>query len=408
MNQIAGLDTLHPGAPAATGAGDFAALLDRIAEGASERDRERRLPHDIIDLIRQARLGAVRLSVEDGGAGSTNRDLFGLIVRLGEADPNVAHILRNHFSFVERYVRNNRGEKIDKWRKAVAEGAIFGLAYGELETKAVGNREVSTTLTPEAGGYRLNGTKYYSTGSLYADYVLVRAVTDDGTQASAIVPVGREGLELVDDWDGFGQRLTGTGTTYLRNVRVSADEVVFDSEGRFLTQPYVGAVPQLVLTAINAGIVQATLRDAAALVRRRERSFFHASAERPADDPLLQQTVGQIASSAFAANAIVLAAADALDQLDIVRETGKPDFDATHEASLRASQAKVVVDELAIRAAGLLLDVGGASATKQTFNLDRHWRNSRTLASHNPAAYKARAIGDHAINGTPLPVGGFF
>jgi alkylation response protein AidB-like acyl-CoA dehydrogenase len=405
MDQITGSETLRSDRPAAIGVGE---LLDRIAEGASDRDRERRLPYDMIDLIRQARLGAVRLNVEDGGTGSTQRELFGLIVSLGEADANVAHILRNHFSFVERYVRNNPNEKFGKWRKAVADGAIFGLAYGELETRAVGNWQVNTTLTPEAGGYRLNGTKYYSTGSLYADYVLVRAVTDDGTQASAVVPVDREGLELVDDWDGFGQRLTGTGTTYLRDVRVADDEVVFDSEGRFLVQPYVGAIPQLILTAINAGIVQATLRDAAALVRRRERSFFHASAERPADDPILQQAVGQIASTAFAAKAIVLAAADALDRLDATRDAGKPDFDATHEASLRASQAKVVVDELAIRAGSLLLDVGGASATKQSYNLDRHWRNARTLASHNPAAYKARAIGDHAINGTSLPVGGFF
>ncbi len=236
----------------------------------------------------------------------------------------------------------------------------------------------------------------------------MRAVTPDGTLASAIVPATREGVELVDDWDGFGQRLTGTGTTFLHNVRVEADEVVFDTEGAFYSQAYIGAVPQLILTAINAGILRAILRDATALVRRRERSFVHASAELPAEDPILQQTVGQIASSAFAAEATVLAAADALDLLDTVRESGKPDLDATHEASLRASKAKVVVDELVIRAAGLLLDVGGASATKQAYNLDRHWRNARTLASHNPTTYKARAVGDHAINGTLLPVSGFF
>jgi hypothetical protein len=30
------------------------------------------------------------------------------------------------------------------------------------------------------------------------------------------------------------------------------------------------------------------------------------------------------------------------------------------------------------------------------------------LASHNPGSYKARAIGDYEINGTPLPAKGFF
>ncbi|MGB8210247.1 MAG: LLM class flavin-dependent oxidoreductase [Mycobacterium sp.] len=36
--------------------------------------------------------------------------------------------------------------------------------------------------------------------------------------------------------------------------------------------------------------------------------------------------------------------------------------------------------------------------------LDRHWRNARTLASHNPRVYKARILGDWLINGKdPLP-----
>lgn len=103
----------------------------------------------------------------------------------------------------------------------------------------------------------------------------------------------------------------------------------------------------------------------------------------------------------------MLAAADALDRVDGAR--GGTGFDAAlHEAALLASKAKVAVDELAVRAAGRLLDVGGASATRAGLNLDRHWRNARTVAAHNPTPYKARAIGDHAVNGTKLPANGFF
>jgi alkylation response protein AidB-like acyl-CoA dehydrogenase len=384
------------------------ALLAAIEAGASEREQQRRLPYDIIDLVRQSRLGALRIRTAQGGPGASARALFEVVIRLGEADPNVAHILRNHFSLVERFVRNHPGGKHAKWLRAVLDGAIIGLAFGELETKQVGNREVRTTLTPGGQGFRLNGTKYYSTGSLFADYILVRAVTPDGESVSAIIPADREGVELIDDWDGFGQRLTGSGTTVLHNVRVDANEAVFDTEGPFYTQPYTGTVPQLILTAVNAGILRAILRDATALIHRRQRSFYHATAERPVDDPTLQQTIGQIASNAFAAEATVLAAADALDQLDAVRDRNEPDEAGALEASLRASKAKVVVDELTIRSASLLFDVGGASATKHDYNLDRHWRNARTLASHNPGTYKARAIGDHVINGTPLPASGFF
>lgn len=78
------------------------------------------------------------------------------------------------------------------------------------------------------------------------------------------------------------------------------------------------------------------------------------------------------------------------------------------QAALAAAQAKVVVDDLAIKSGALLFDAGGASAAKRSDNLDRHWRNARTLASHNPVAHKNRAIGDFELNGTPLPAQGFF
>ncbi len=407
MDQTPSSQTLRFDNPVTAASPQLPRLLTAIAEGASARDLEREHPYALIDLIRQARLGALRLDPQDGGAGASNRELFTVVIRLGEADPNVAHILRNHFSFVERFLRHQRNPKLAKWRQAVANGAIFGLAYGELETKQVGSREVQTSLTPAGDGYRLNGTKYYSTGSLYADYIVVRA--DAGKEGGvAIVPADRTGLELLDDWDGFGQRLTGTGTTILHDVAVSAEEVVLDSEGTFYSAAYTGSVPQLVLTAINAGILRATLQDAAALVRRRQRSFSHALAALPSEDPLLQQVVGQISADAFAAEAAVLAASDALDRLDTKRRRGEPDEDAAHEASLATSQAKVIVDELAIRSASRLLDTGGASATKKTQNLDRHWRNARTLASHNPGSYKAQAIGAHIISGARLPVSGFF
>ncbi|MGW8650842.1 acyl-CoA dehydrogenase, partial [Nocardia salmonicida] len=68
----------------------------------------------------------------------------------------------------------------------------------------------------------------------------------------------------------------------------------------------------------------------------------------------------------------------------------------------------VGVEQIALRAAGELYGVGGASAIRQSTHLDRHWRNLRTLFSHNPTAFKARAIGDAVVNDAPLPTVGFF
>jgi alkylation response protein AidB-like acyl-CoA dehydrogenase len=173
--------------------------------------------------------------------------------------------------------------------------------------------------------------------------------------------------------------------------------------------PYSNTFAQLFLTAINAGIALAVLRDATALVQSRKRTFYFAPAEAPIDDPLLQQTVGQIASGAFAAETVVLAAADALDVATDTFDAGDVKaVEAAHRAALLSAKAKIVADEFAIRGGSLLFDVGGASATRKVTNFDRHWRNARTLSSHNPTTYKARSIGQYEISGTPLPAKGFF
>lgn len=394
--------------PLSTGSSDLKALFDHIARDSARRDHDRTLPWDAVDLIRRSRFGAFRLSLEDGGSAGSIRDLIKIVIHLGESDANVAHILRNHFSVIERLVRRPSTDQARVWQHAVAGGGIIGLATTELGTPQIGNVKLETTLTPDGDDYRLNGVKYYSTGSLYADYVLVRASDSTGANAALLIPTTREGVELVDDWDGMGQRLTGTGTTHFRNVRVDASEVVFDQPDVGYGIPYANTFAQLYLTAINAGIIRAIHRDAITLVQARGRNFYYAPAERTTDDPLLQQTVGQISSYAFAAEAAVLAAADALDQDSLAADRGERSLELAAHASLLSAQAKITTDELAIRSGSLIFDTGGASATKRTLNLDRHWRNARTLASHNPLAHKARAIGDLEINGTPLPSKGFF
>jgi alkylation response protein AidB-like acyl-CoA dehydrogenase len=372
------------------------------------------LPFEQIDLIRRARLGALRVPAEDGGGGATHREAFEVVIRLAESDANVAHILRNHFSFVEIYTREPGIPQQAAWRKLLADGNIIGLASAELESTQVGGVKLATTVTPLAsGGYLLNGVKYYSTGTIFSDYVLVRATGhraagSGDVGASLLIPVKRKGIEIEDDWDGMGQRLTGTGTTRFKDVVVAEEEIVFDTPGIAYGRPYYNSQAQLYLTAIVAGIIHAIQRDAVALVRRRERTYYYAPAPRAVDDPILQHVVGQIASNAFAAETVVLAAADALERASLARERGDPSAALDADAALRAAQAKIIVDDLAIRCGSLLFDAGGASATKRDTNLDRHWRNARTLASHNPASYKACAIGNLEINGTPLPPLGFF
>lgn len=413
--------TLHAATPSplpvAPGSHALHELFERVRHAGLAARRADRSLHGAIDLIREARFGAFRVPRSEGGGGASVREFFAALIDLAAADSDVAHILRAHFWFVEERLRARDRAERARWLARIVAGEIFGNAMSELGgSAAVGSWQFATTITPLADGYRLDGEKYYCTGTPYSDWTNVFGVLPDGTLASAVVPVTRDGVTLLDDWDGIGQRLTGSGTVRFAGVRVAPEELLrsaVDTEGAARqassADPHlIGQFCQLILTAIIAGVLRNVVDDAVALVRQRARTYAHAPAASPAADPLLQGIVGELSAAAYAAEALVLAAAQAQDAALAAQRDGEAHEELAHQGSLRAAQAKVVVDALAQRAATRLFDVGGSAAVKAVHGYDRHWRNVRTLASHNPAAYKARAIGDYLVNGARLPNSGFF
>ncbi|WP_197383195.1 acyl-CoA dehydrogenase family protein [Mycolicibacterium mengxianglii] len=398
--------------PVSYGSDRLARLIATIGEGALERERTGERPFAAVNLIRQERLGALRVPTAEGGGGATLRELFSTVISLATADVNVAHILRGHFSHVEERLRldeNARRRVID----LALSGAIVGNASTELGSTPAGGFTWKTKLTPDGDGFRLNGTKFFTTGTLYADYAEVIASDPAGATVIALVPTDRAGVTVVDDWDGMGQRATGTGTATFDDVTVARDEILQFAPPDADTAPpalYLsGAFFQLYVTALEAGVLHALRGDAVAHVHQRSRSFAWAPSPTAPDDPLLQREIGEIAAAGFAAEATVLAAADALAiAFDADVRGTDPDLELAHEASLQAAAAKVVVDALAQKAASQIFDVGGASVVRQAHLLDRHWRNIRTLASHNPTSYKAQALGEYYARGTRLPGSGYF
>jgi alkylation response protein AidB-like acyl-CoA dehydrogenase len=377
-------DPVGPGSPA------LRELVAALAAGATARDRGEADTFDAIALVRAARLGVFRVPKTEGGAGATLLELYELVLDLAEADSNVPHILRNHFAFVEKALRARHLPQYQRWLELVHGDGLFGLGASELGTQNIGDGDGNTRLKPHGDAFRLSGTKYYSTGNLYLDHIIVNAKRPDGRYVGARVSVQQGGVDVQDDWDGIGQRQTASGTTVFTDVEVAA------------------TFAQLYLTTIVAGILRRIAKDAVRLVQQRERNYYHAVAPRPSNDPLLQETVGELESAAFVAEAAVLNAAAVLDDAFETAIAGEPDDALFVEAALRSAKAKVVIDQLALQAATRLFDVGGASAAKQAAQLDRHWRNIRTIASHNPGLYKARALGNYAINGVPLPNAAFF
>jgi alkylation response protein AidB-like acyl-CoA dehydrogenase len=384
----------------------FRPNFESIAEGAAERDRSGRLPHDEIAALAKAGFGAIRVPVSQGGSGATLPELFELFVDLATADSNIAQALRAHFAFVEDRLVAEPGPGRDAWLARFVAGELVGNSWTEVGAVKVG--DVITKVTPDGeGGFRINGTKYYSTGSIFADWLDTYAErTDTGKRVIAAVNRHQEGVELADDWDGFGQRTTGTGTSTFTDAVVEEENLI-DFDTRFA---YQTAFYQQVLLTVLAGSARAAERDFAAEVRKRTRTFSHAAANVAAEDPQLLQVIGEVSSAAFVATAAVQRVSDALqaahDSAISLRdgEIGVDEDEAANDAAeLASAQAQVALTPLVLNAISHAFDSLAASGTSQSKNLDRHWRNARTAGSHNPWVFKARLIGDLAVNGAELP-----
>ncbi|GAA3668322.1 acyl-CoA dehydrogenase family protein [Arthrobacter ginkgonis] len=384
----------------------FRPLFEEIAAGAAERDRTQALPHAQIAALAAAGFGAVRVPEADGGAGATLPELFGLLTELAAADPSIAQALRGHFAFVEDRLVAAPGPERDAWLARFVAGDLVGNAWTEVGDGALG--EVGTKVSPDgSGGFVVNGTKYYSTGSIFADWIDTYAErTDTGARVIAAVPARQPGVRLEDDWDGFGQRTTGTGTTVFHDAAVDEAHLI-DFDTRF---KYQAAFYQAVLLAVLAGTARAAERDFAAELAARKRTFSQGAAALAREDPQLLQVIGEVSAAAFAGAATVARVAEALQgayesalRLHAGEVDEEEDAAANDAAELASAQGQVALTPLALAAVTHAFDALAASATSTGKDLDRHWRNARTAGNHNPWVFKARLVGDLAVNGRTWP-----
>ncbi|MFY1662774.1 acyl-CoA dehydrogenase family protein [Pseudomonas sp. Pseu.R1] len=377
----------------------FADVFARIADTAVPREQQRELAFEAVQWLRDAGFGALRVPQALGGLGASLPQLFELLIALGEADSNLPQIVRAHFGFVEGRLSSREADSQQYWLSKAASGELWGAAMAE-RTDTTRNSVTLTAVEPGnlAAGWRLNGEKYYCTGTLYADWIAAVALDGDDF-VSLAVPTDAPGVTVEDDWDGFGQRLTGSGTTRFKDVHVPDAHLVRRfKKDELRAESYLSAFYQLFHLATLTGIANAVLRDATAFVKGRTRAFGVPGQSSPKDDPLVQRVIGRLSSLAYSARTQVLAVAQVLQDVYEAEQGGYAIEAHYTEAEIRAYQAQQIVLEQVLEATTLLFEVGGASATSESRRFDRHWRNARTLASHNPAIFRERALGNFYLN----------
>jgi alkylation response protein AidB-like acyl-CoA dehydrogenase len=140
------MTTVENNARILPGSPQWDASLNRIAAGAKDRDLHDENPFEEVAALKRAGFGTLRLPEELGESGWTVPQLFSAVIDVARADPIVAHIFRTHFWFTEERLPAAGDPASLRWLREVADGRLFGNAFSEKGTNAVGSPVFNTRL----------------------------------------------------------------------------------------------------------------------------------------------------------------------------------------------------------------------------------------------------------------------
>ena len=368
-------------------------LADAAREHAAKRDQQRKLPWSLIEQFTRSGLGSISIPREFGGPQVSFVTLAEVFAIISAADPALGQIPQNQVGILNLISSTATPSQKEQLFSSVLQGWRIGNAGPERGSK--NTLDLKARITADEDDLVISGQKFYSTGALFAHWIAVKALNDDGKPVMAFVRRGTPGLRVVDDWSGFGQRTTASGTVLLNNVRID-DELVIDS-WRLSEVPNIqGSVSQLIQAAIDLGIARGAIADTISFVRERSRPWVDAKVERNSDDPYVIADIGKLQIELHAAEALLRKAGRVLDEVS----AAPIDAQSAARAYIAVAEAKVLSTELSLLASEKLFELAGSRATLAEFNLDRHWRNARVHTLHDPVRWKYHAIGAYRLNGT--------
>lgn len=368
-------------------------LAATAREHAARRDQQRKLPWSLIEQFTRSGLGSISIPREFGGPQVSFVTLAEVFAIISAADPALGQIPQNQVGILNLISSTASQSQKEQLFSSVLQGWRIGNAGPERGSK--NTLDLKARITADKNDFVISGQKFYSTGALFAHWIAVKALNDDGKPVMAFVRRGTPGLRVVDDWSGFGQRTTASGTVLLNSVRID-DELVIDSWRLGEVPNIQGSVSQLIQAAIDLGIAREAITDTISFVRERSRPWIDARVERNSDDPYVIADIGKLKIELHAAEALLRKAGRVLDEVS----AATIDAQAAARASIAVAEAKVLSTELSLLASEKLFELAGSSATLARFNLDRHWRNARVHTLHDPVRWKYHAIGTYRLNGT--------
>jgi SfnB family sulfur acquisition oxidoreductase len=379
-------------------------VVERLAKefrrGALRRDQERILPTGEIEELTRAGFFGISIPKRYGGADVSAATIAETFRILSAADPSIGQIPQNHFCWLPLFELGTP-EQADFFFKRLLAGDRIGNAHSEDTKRRPG--EYEHKLEKVDGGWVITGRKYYSTGAIFAQWIpFIGQRTGSKEQALIyFVDAKQRGVTVLNDWDGMGQRTTASGTTIFENVFVPDFNVLpfqapSDSGRSFSLNA------SLIHAAVDVGIAEEALSDAADYIRQHNRPWINNPDEEHAREPFVVREFGKLGVLVRSA---ALSLRDAARQIDLAR--ARSSVETVLAARLAIADARLLGSEAATKVADEFFLLTGARATLGKYGLDRHWRNARIHSLHDPLRWKEFHVGNYYLNGIEPPPGSY-
>ena len=337
-------------------------LAPFVRDHADEAEDLRRLPRAVAEALRDAGLMRLCVPAAYGGPECDPMTMVRAVVEVARADgaagwcTMIASTTSSMACFLE-----------PAWARTI---------YGDPTVVTGGAYAPTGTGRRAEGGWIVNGTWGWGSGTSHCDWIVGGANTDDGGFHLMFAPASE--VELLDTWYSSGLR--GTGSTDFRMTDV------FVPDGRSL-QPRVGTptIDSPIARFPNYNLLAAGIAAAALGIARRavDEILDLAQGKRPiySSRTLAQSPIAQV-DIARAEAAVSSATAFLLDELSVAWDAAASSGHIPVEQRIRTRIACTNAAQESARAVDLAYNQGGGSSVFSGNVLQRCFRDVHTATQH--------------------------
>jgi len=360
-------------------------IIDNLRSRAASADEHSNIDVDNFVDMRAAGVTSAFLPESVGGFGLTSiHDWMAGMSRLGRGDGSAAIAMNMHLAVSRGLVagwhaaRTSNNEPMATQLERQFEQILIGEMYicATATEPGTDNLHPLTEAVRVDGGWRINGTKIFVTGSPVASHLAMNIrVPEEDAIGSVMLPLTTEGITPQDDWQAMGMRASGSQSIEFDNVFVAESMVrPMAPWGKWSVNLLMNRnLANLPLLGVFVGIAEYAVELALLAVSGKPREGKLPKSEQPA----IQHMIGEMEISLATAQAMLGQMGQISD--DFLSEHTGIDIPLAraHELLKDHQSMKWVVNRNAIEIVNRAMDVVGGGAFMNKSPLSRLYRDVR-------------------------------